>query len=278
MKKWNLIIDVENCTNCNLCVLSSQDEHVGNSFPDYSEKMPKRGARWIDIKRKERGQIPMIDVAYLPTMCQHCDNAPCIKASKNNAIIKRPDGIVIIDPVKSKGQKQIVDSCPYGSISWNDELEIPQIWFFDAHLLDDGWKEPRAASVCATEAIVAKKIDDKELNKLINDEKLEVLNPEFDTKPRVYYKNLYRYNKCFIGGSVYEKVNGIEDCSSGITVRIYHNNKLLNETLTDSFGDFKFDHLVPDSGHYRIDLIKDNKEKSVDVYLKESVNLGSFLL
>ena len=32
------------------------------------------------------------------------------KAAKNNAVTKRPDGIVLIDPDKSKGQRQIVDS------------------------------------------------------------------------------------------------------------------------------------------------------------------------
>ena len=46
MKKWNLIIDVDNCTNCNMCTLASKDEHVGNAFPGYSAEMPKRGAEW----------------------------------------------------------------------------------------------------------------------------------------------------------------------------------------------------------------------------------------
>ena len=277
MKKWNLIIDVDNCNNCHMCTLATKDEYVGNNFPGYSAEMPKRGANWIDMKKKERGQTPMIDIGYIPTMCQHCDDAPCLKAAKNDAVIKRDDGIIIIDPEKSKGQKQIVDSCPHGSISWNEELEMPQIWFFDAHLLDEGWTQPRAVKVCATGAMWAKKIEDKEMSDLVEKENLEVLNPEFDTKPRVYYKNLYRYNKCFIGGSVYEKLNGVEDCSSGITVRIFQNNKLLNETRTDSFGDFKFDKLAPDSGSYRIDLIKSGKEKSIDVELNESINLGSIL-
>jgi len=211
MKKWNLIIDVDNCTNCNMCTLASKDEHVGNAFPGYSAEMPKRGAEWIKIEKKERGQTPMIDIGYIPTMCQHCDDAPCMKVAKNNAITKRNDGIIIIDPEKSKGQKQIVDSCPHGSISWNEELKIPQIWFFDAHLLDKGWKEPRAVSVCATDAMKSLKVDDREMQKIVQKEKLEILNPEYNTSPRVYYKNLFRYNKCFIGGSVAKIKNKIED-------------------------------------------------------------------
>ena len=66
-----------------------------------------------------------MDVAYLPVMCQHCDDAPCIAAAKNGAVTKRPDGIVHIDPVKAKGQKAIADACPYGAVRWNEELNFP---------------------------------------------------------------------------------------------------------------------------------------------------------
>ena len=55
MEKWNLIVDVANCTNCNLCTLANQDEHVDNEFPGYAAKMPKHGNRWIDIRPHERG-------------------------------------------------------------------------------------------------------------------------------------------------------------------------------------------------------------------------------
>jgi Fe-S-cluster-containing dehydrogenase component len=61
----------------------------------------------------------MIDIAYVPTMCNHCDDAPCMKADKSGAIKKRADGIVIIDPIKAKGHKELVDACPYGHIWWN---------------------------------------------------------------------------------------------------------------------------------------------------------------
>src|SRR5258708_33197274 len=105
-----------------MCTLDGMDEYVGNDFPGYAAAMPKHGHRWIDILQKERGQAPMIDIAYVPTMCNHCDDAPCIKAAKDGAITKREDGIVIIDPVKAKGQKELVDACPYGHIWWNEEI------------------------------------------------------------------------------------------------------------------------------------------------------------
>ncbi|MGY8998762.1 MAG: 4Fe-4S dicluster domain-containing protein [Rhodospirillales bacterium] len=274
MSKWNLIIDIENCTNCNMCVLACQDEHVDNSFPGYAEEMPKHGARWIEIMRKERGQAPMIDVAYMPVMCQHCDDAPCIKAAENDAVSKRSDGIVIIDPVKAKGQKQLVESCPYNAIWWNEDLQIPQHWIFDAHLLDDGWKQPRAASVCATEAIVSKKVTDAEMAKIVAEEGLEVLHPEYGTKPRVYYKNMYRYNKCFIGGSVAAEKDGTSDCIEGAHVKLIQNNDVIAEANTDVFGDFKFDKLNEKSGSYKVEIsVEGYAVKFVDVELIESVTL-----
>jgi Fe-S-cluster-containing dehydrogenase component len=279
MSKWNLIIDIENCTNCNMCVLACQDEHVDNTFPGYAEEMPKHGARWIEIMRKERGQAPMIDVAYMPVMCQHCDDAPCIKAAENDAISKRADGIVIIDPEKAKGQKHLVESCPYGAIWWNEDLQLPQHWIFDAHLLDDGWKQPRAASVCATEAIIAKKVDDAEMVKIVEEEGLEVLHPELGTKPRVYYKNLYRYNKCFIGGSVATTKDGVDDCVQDARVKLLKGSEIIAEATSDIFGDFKFDKLDEDSGSYKIEISADgHAAKSVEVELSESVTLDDIYL
>jgi len=278
MKKWNLIIDVDNCNNCHMCTLATKDEYVGNNFPGYSAEMPKRGANWIDMKKKERGQTPMIDIGYIPTMCQHCDDAPCLKAAKNDAIKKRDDGIIIIDPEKSKGQKQLVDSCPHGSISWNEELEIPQIWFFDAHLLDKGWKAPRGVSVCATNAMRALKIEDNKMKEMVKEENLETLNPEYNTKPRVYYKNLYRINKCFIGGSVALTKNKIDDCVPGAEGRLSKDNNIIAEVKTDDFGDFKIDQLDPNSGKYKIDIKYKASKKSLEINLKESVFLGDIYL
>lgn len=119
MKKWNLIIDIEKCEDCNNCFLSCKDEHVDNDFQGYSAPQVKHGHRWVNIMRKERGQFPQIDVAYLPVFCMHSDDAPCITAAKDGAVYKRDDGIVIIDPVKAQGQKHLVDACPYGAIWWN---------------------------------------------------------------------------------------------------------------------------------------------------------------
>jgi len=278
MKKWNLIVDVANCTNCNLCTLAVQDEHVGNAFPGYAEEMPKHGHRWIEIERRERGTPPVTDVAYLPVMCQHCDDAPCIAAAPD-AISKRADGIVLIDPVKSRGRQEIVDACPYGAIWWNDEKQVPQHWFFDAHLLDAGWAEPRCVTVCATNALKAVKLEDDEMQRLIAEQALEQLKPELGTRPRVHYKNLWRYTKVFIAGTVSADKQGVVDCLAGATATLLHEGQKIAEQQSDAFGDFKFDRLDADSSAYELNITADGfAGATVEVSLDETKNVGEVRL
>ncbi len=253
MTKWNMIVDVERCHNCNNCFLGCKDEYVGNDYPGYSAAQPLHGHKWINILTKERGTYPMVDVVYVPTMCNHCDDAPCIEAG-GGAVKKRDDGIVIIDPVASKGKKNIVASCPYGAIWWNDELDIPQAWTFDAHLLDRGWKEPRCVQGCPTGALRSVKVSDREMQNIIDEEGLEALAPEHDTKPRVHYKNLHRYNRVFIGGNIVADKSGTIDCVAEATVELLNDGTIINSAQSDAFGEFRFDDLPENSGPYEINI------------------------
>ena len=274
MKKWTMIIDVAECTNCQNCTLATMDEYIGNEFPGYAAPMPKHGHHWIDILQKERGQAPMIDIAYVPVMCNHCDNAPCV-AKGAGAVTKREDGIVIIDPDKAKGRKDLVETCPYGGIWWNEELKLPQAWPFDAHLIDQGWTQTRGELSCPTGAMRAVCVEDDELAKMVEDQGLEVLKPELGTKPRVYYRNLWRYSRCFIGGTISTEVNGAVECVEGARVRLLKDGVWVNDGRTDAYGDFKFDRLTANSGAYAIELEVEGKPtKAVEAQLGESVYLG----
>jgi Fe-S-cluster-containing dehydrogenase component len=280
MEKWYLVIDVEKCENCGNCFLSCKDEYVNNDWPGYSAPQPDHEHKWINIQGKERGQYPFIDVAYLPVPCMHCDNAPCIKAATGGAIYKRPDGIVIIDPDKAKGQKNVVAACPYGAIWWNEKLEIPQKCTLCAHLLDDGWAETRCVQSCPTGALSLHHVEDAEMQKIIETEKLEVYLPEHKTSPRVYYKNLYRFTRCFIGGSVAVRTDGRDECAEGATVTLFNaTNDKIGECVTDNYGDFKFDKLEENSGKYSLHIVYQGYDtKTIEVELKKSLNVGVIFL
>jgi Fe-S-cluster-containing dehydrogenase component len=278
MKKWNFLIDIAECEDCNNCFLACKDEHVDNDFPNYSAPQPRHGHRWMNIMRRTRGSGSLIDVAYRPTPCMHCDLAPCVSNAKG-AVYKREDGIVIIDPVKAKGRRDILDSCPYGAVWWNNEQGIPQKCGFCAHLLDSGWKQPRCTQVCPTGALRVLRVEDSEMEQLAASEHLQVLHPEYNTKPRVYYKNLYRYSRCFIGGSVAITKNGLKNCAEGANVVLEKDGVNIAEFVTDNYGDFKFDNLERNSGQYKLTIkYNDYAPKIFSMVLETSVNIGDIYL
>ena len=278
--KWNLIVDVARCDNCRNCFLATKDEHIGNDFPGYAASQPERTHSWVDIKTKERGSWPIVEAHFMPVMCNHCDNAPCMKVAKDGAITKRADGIVIIDPVKSKGQKAIVDACPYGAVYWNEEKQIPQAWIFDAHLLDQGWTKPRVEQSCPTSVFRTLKVTDDEMRQIAKQESLDVLLPEQNSKPRVYYKNLHLMTSCFVSGSVVVHVKGVEECAANADVVLKRNGAEAGRTTTDVFGEFKIDKLEPRSGRYELQVgLEPAHSLSLTLDLvDDSLNLGVMTL
>ncbi len=253
MNKWNLIIDVDKCCNCGNCAMAMKDEYVGNDFPGYAASQPLHGHEWIKIERHTRGQGALVDVTYVPRTCNHCDDAPCIAAG-DGAVSKRPDGIVVIDPVKAKGNRELVAACPYGAIWWNEESQLPQHWIFDAHLIDKGWQEPRCVQVCPTGALSVAKVTDDAMAKRAAAEGLEVSRPELKTKPRVYYKGLARVGQVFVGGNLSAVSEaGIVDNVAGADIQLSvadRPDKL--GARSDEYGDFKIDGLVPSGATFRL--------------------------
>ncbi len=278
-KKWNLIVDVARCDNCRLCFLAVKDEYVGNDFPGYSAAQPEHGHNWLDIRRKERGSYPLLEARFMPVMCNHCDSAPCIEAAREGAVRKRPDGIVIIDPEKSKGQKQIVDACPYGAICWNEEKQIPQAWPFDAQLLDKGWTRVRGEQTCPMDVYRTLQVEDDEMQRIQAEEGLEVLKPELETRPRVYYKNLHLMTQCFVAGTVVRHEGGVEECAAGVEVVLRQEGREVGRATTDTFGEFKIDRLEPNSRGYQLEVSASSGSLSIQFDLgDESRYLGTMTL
>ena len=277
MSKWNLIINVGRCENCYNCVIAERDEHVGNDFPGYAAPAPAVGDSTIRILRRVQGSAPMVETTYLPVMCNHCDDAPCIRSAPD-AIRKRDDGIVIIDPAKAKGRKDIVDSCPYRAIVWNEEQQVPQTWIFDAHLLDQGWKQPRCQQACPTGVFEAVKLEDAAMQQKAANEGLKTLKQRLGAKPRVWYRGLERWETCFIGGSVSAETGGVVDCVQGAKVTLSQEGKPVATATTDGFGDFRFDNLPKGGGAYRVEVSLAHGRASRDCILGESVYLGELRL
>jgi hypothetical protein len=127
-------------------------------------------------------------------------------------------------------------------IYWNEEKNIPQKCTLCAHLLDQGWKEPRCAEACPTQAMVFGDLDDpqSEISKLIASGKVEVIHPEYKLKEKVGYIGL---PKRFIAGTVaFEDKN---ECAGNVLVTVAGQQDRQTMT-TNNFGDFEFEGLEAD--------------------------------
>jgi tetrathionate reductase subunit B len=234
-----LIIDIGKCNGCHNCQIACKDEHVGNDWSPIARPQPLTGQFWTRVTDKVRGSVPKVKVSYLHIICRHCDDAPCIKACTEKAIYKRPDGIVIIDPLKCRGHRDCIRECPYEDVIWfNDELNMSQKCTFCAHLIDKGWNETRCSDACPTGAFTFG--DEEELRDQING--AEISKQDSETKPRVYFIGI---PKKFIGATLYDPEE--DEVLIGAEVNIMNDSTGKEISIrTDDFGDFWVDGLSPD--------------------------------
>ena len=272
MTRYGMVIDVTKCTGCYNCFLTCRDEFAGNDYPGYAAAQPMSGMNWIRVIEKERGQYPKVKVNYTPVTCMHCDNASCIKASQDGAVYRRKDGIVIIDPQKAKGQKQLVNACPYRVIEWNEEKGVAGKCDLCAHMLDKGEKVPRCVESCPTGSLLFGDLDDRgsEIAKAAGIAK--AMHPEYGMNEKVKYIGLPQK---FVAGTVI--YGDIDECAKDAVVKISGKGSEV-ETKTNGFGDFEFEGLG-ENVEYTVKIDAPGyKSKSVKARTQKDVYLGEIVL
>lgn len=236
MGRKAFVFDVAKCSGCYCCQLACKDEHCGNDFTPIAAPQPDIGQFWIKVKDYVNGTAPKVAVHYVPEMCNHCEKCSLLAIAKDGDVYRREDGLIVIDPVKARGRKDLAEACPYGAVYWNAELNLAQKCTGCAHLLDNGYKLPRCVEMCATGALSFGDEDDPEMQDLI--EGATVMHPETGCHPRVYYRNIPGK---FIAGTVYDPVE--KEVIIGARVRALNGGKLYM-THTDEYGDFWFKDLA----------------------------------
>jgi Fe-S-cluster-containing dehydrogenase component len=106
-----MVVDLDRCWGCKACeVACKQELGLGTGFSPM--KVVEIGPRKIDggLHRD-----------FVPTMCQHCEQAACMEACPTGAIFREVDGTVQFDSDLCIGCGQCETVCPYGVIGVNDE-------------------------------------------------------------------------------------------------------------------------------------------------------------
>jgi Fe-S-cluster-containing dehydrogenase component len=272
--RYGIVIDASRCNGCYNCFIACKDEFCGNDYPPYSISQPATGQFWMKILEKERGQYPKVKVAYTAIPCMHCENASCIKAATDGQIYRRPDGIVIIDPEKARGQKELLNSCPYRVIYWNEARQVAQKCTMCAHLLDRGYKEPRCVESCPTGALTFGDLNDpgSAVSRLMASGQAVPLHPEYGLKEKVNYLGLPAK---FVAGSVVFK--DTDQCASGVSVSLLAEG-LKQTILTDNFGDFEFEGLESDRKYQVTFTAEGYKTQTIEAVTRRDVYLGNIFL
>jgi Fe-S-cluster-containing dehydrogenase component len=262
------VIDIALCSGCYGCQVACKDEHCDNDWRPYAAPQPDTGQFWMKVDEKACGTMPKVKVVYTPTLCNHCGRPVCEEVCPAGAIRKRDDGLTLIDPVECTGCGLCAEACPYDVIYKNETLGICQKCTGCAHLLDNGYKEPRCVEFCPTGAL--RFGDEDELKDRILG--ATVLRPEEGLFPKVYYRNVPGQ---FIAGTVYDPDE--KEVIEHAAVTAVTGGKIIR-AQTDDFGDFWLLDLAVGSYDVTISAPGYDRKYFYGVRTDECVNLGDIPL
>ena len=94
-----------------------------------------------------------LDFQFRVRMCRHCDEPPCAEACPEQAISKRPAGIVVIDEDRCVGCRECIDACPYDAIDYDMSRGIACKCNLCHHRVDQGLLPACADNVCLAHCI-----------------------------------------------------------------------------------------------------------------------------
>lgn len=97
-----MIIDLKKCVGCNACAIACKVEHNTPNNILYTK-----------VLEKEVGKFPSATRIFYPTLCNHCEDPPCVPVCPTKASHQRDDGIVLIDYNRCIGCGACILACPY---------------------------------------------------------------------------------------------------------------------------------------------------------------------
>lgn len=212
-KRYGFVIDVQKFVdNKDLARTCINACHTVHNVPDFGNKKDEIKWLWTEtyahafpdasqyMRNEALHSMPIL------TLCNHCDNPPCVRACPTKATFRNPDGIIMMDFHRCIGCRFCMAACPYGarSFNWrdprpfvkNENPEYPtrmrgvvEKCTMCYERLAEG-KMPACAEVSqGTGAIVFGDLNDpaSEVSKVLKEKFTIQRKPSLGTKPSVFY-------------------------------------------------------------------------------------------
>ena len=199
---WGMIIDVDKCIGCGNCVRACSNEN----------NVPKGYFRtWVERYQVEEGvENPKVDSPngaidgfppapaderlksfFIPKLCNHCADSPCVQVCPVGATFVSPDGVVMVDEKYCLGCRYCVQACPYGCRYLHPETQTVDKCTLCYHRITKGLTTACCEN-CPTGSrqLVDFKNPKDPVHEFLRNNKVQVLKPQMATKAKVYYKDL----------------------------------------------------------------------------------------
>ncbi len=173
-----MLIDLFSCSGCHACSVACKAEH----------RAPIGQFR-TRVQTIQSGEFPSVRKRFVPTLCQHCENAPCLEACPAGAIERTDLGIVQIAADRCVGSGDCVSACPYGAIFFSEEEGVAQKCDFCSDRLEVGM-EPACVATCPTDALKFGSEEREDIAEILNSGSFRTQWKPEVTRPRVWYRGL----------------------------------------------------------------------------------------
>jgi len=176
-QRYAMVVDLRRCYGCHSCSVACKSEF----------KVPL--GRWRSwVKQVEVGSYPHVKRHFLPRLCNHCSDPPCVTVCPTKASHIRSDGIVDIHEDICIGCRNCIAMCPYNARFSNPWKRVAQKCNFCTHRIENG-VVPSCVNTCPARARIFGDLNDleSEISKLLYTTPAQTIKPELGTNPNVYY-------------------------------------------------------------------------------------------
>ena len=177
MARLGMLIDLRTCIGCHACSVACKSEF----------DVPL-GVFRDTVKYVEEGTYPKATRHFLPILCNHCEEAPCLKACPTGAIIRVEHGEIVINQGDCNVNRFCMAACPYGAIYIDPQDNVAQKCTFCEHRSAQGM-QPACVEACPTHCRIFGDLDDPQspIAQKVQQNTTTVWKPEAGTQPRVLY-------------------------------------------------------------------------------------------